>query len=209
MTFLPMLTAASMLLAAIMSVIAWRIAGDERRRSAARIAALAVEIHGAGYAAAPVAVRRPASGSHPFAIVGGGALVVGAAIALAIVTGYADRAPRAAATPATAPAATAAPLELVALGDERVGDQLTVRGVVRNPAAAAAMDGVIAVVQLIASDGGVVATARAAVVTTTLIPGRQSTFVVTVPRAADVARYRVSFTTDDRVVPHLDRRHES
>ena len=209
MMFLLIVTAASLLLAAIMSVIAWRTAGAERRRSAARVAALAAEIHGDGYAAAPVAVGRPSSGSRPFAIVGGGTLVVGAAIALAIVTGHADRAPRATAAVATASAATTAPLELVALGDERDGDQLTVRGVIRNPAAAAAMDGVTAVVQLFTSEGAVVSTAHAAVAARTLIPGRESTFVVTVPRAADVARYRVSFTTDDRVVPHLDRRHES
>jgi hypothetical protein len=208
MMFLPIVTAASLLLAAIMSVIAWRLAGDERRRSGARVAALAAEIHGDGYAA-PAAVRPPASGSDPFAIVGGGALVVGAAIALAVITGYADRAPRGTATPVAAPATTAPPLELVALGDERVGDQLTVRGVIRNPAAAADMQQVTAVVQLMTLEGAVVATARAAVAATTLTPGRESTFVIIVPRAADVARYRVSFTTDDRVVPHLDRRHES
>ena len=208
MTFLLIVTAASLLLAAIMSVIAWRMAGDERRRSEARIAALAAEIHG-DCDVAPVALRRPAAGSQPFAIVGGGALVVAAAVALAVVTGYADRGPRGAATAPAAPATTPLPLELVALGDERSGDQLTVRGVVRNPAAAAAMDRVTAVVQLITAEGGVVATAHAAIAATPLTAGRESTFVVTIPRAADVARYRVSFTTDDRVVPHLDRRHES
>ena len=36
--------------------------------------------------------------------------------------------------------------------------------------------------------------------------GGESPFVVTVPGAADVGRYRVSFRTDDRVVPHIDRR---
>ena len=37
-------------------------------------------------------------------------------------------------------------------------------------------------------------------------PGGESRFVVSVPSAADVGRYRVSFRTDDRVVPHVDRR---
>ena len=208
MTLLPIVTALSLLLAAIMSVIAWRMAGHERRRSNARIVALAAEIHDDGYAA-PVAVRPRRFMSHPFAFVGGGLLAVGAVVALAVVTGYADRTPRNGAPAATAAATTPPPLELVALGHERVGDQLTVRGVIRNPASAAEMDRVTAVVQLITRDGGVVGTARAAVATTALTPGRESTFVVTVPGAADVARYRVSFTTDDRVVPHLDRRHES
>src|SRR5262245_32377105 len=45
MMFLLIVTISSMLLAAIMSVIAWRIAAQERRRSQARIAALAAEIH--------------------------------------------------------------------------------------------------------------------------------------------------------------------
>ncbi|HMB80940.1 MAG TPA: hypothetical protein VKI43_12770, partial [Vicinamibacterales bacterium] len=43
--FLLIVTVTSMLLAAIMSAIAWRISGDERRRSDARVAALAAEIH--------------------------------------------------------------------------------------------------------------------------------------------------------------------
>jgi hypothetical protein len=206
MTVLLIVTAASMLIAAIMSVIAWRMAGDERRRSVARIAALAAEIHGDGYAA-PWTAQPARRGSHPFALLAGGALVVGAAIALAIVTGRADHLPRGTPTAATAPAPLA--LELVALAHERVGDQLIVRGVIRNPAAAAEMDRVTAVVQLFTPEGGVLATGRAAVGTAALSPGRETTFVVTVPRAADVARYRVSFTTDERVVPHLDRRHES
>jgi hypothetical protein len=29
-----------------------------------------------------------------------------------------------------------------------------------------------------------------------------------VPRAGDVGRYRVSFRDDDKLIPHLDRRHE-
>ena len=47
MTFLLLVTLTSLLLAAIMSLVAWRAAGDERRRSEARVAALAAEIHGA------------------------------------------------------------------------------------------------------------------------------------------------------------------
>src|ERR1700716_1245734 len=54
--FLLIVTLMSMLLAAIMSVIAWRIAVEERRRSEGRIAALAAEIH--GVATPPVHVTR-------------------------------------------------------------------------------------------------------------------------------------------------------
>jgi hypothetical protein len=152
----------------------------------------------------------PRSGSRPFAILAGGGLVFATAIAIAIVSSRADRAPEGAvAAPVAVTTPVSFPLELVALGHERVGDQLTVRGVVRNPASAAEMDRLTAVVLLFTTSGGFLATGRAAVETTALLPGGESTFVVTVPRAAEVARYRVSFRTDDRVVPHLDRRHES
>jgi hypothetical protein len=39
-----------------------------------------------------------------------------------------------------------------------------------------------------------------------LAPGSETAFVVTVPHANEVGRYRVSFRSDDRVVPHVDRR---
>ena len=262
MMFLLIVTLTSMLLAAIMSVIAWRIAGDERRRSEARVAALSAEIH--DVPSAPVAVfaqvgasrraaagrlaesprlksvpaiprtrqrwdeeleLRPAghapvsanlfatpsaeSGSRSAAVVAIGALVFGAAIAMAILLGGRfSRAPRSA-NPVAVAAPAALPLELVALGHERVGDRLTVRGVVRNPASGAGMDRLTAVVFLFTSNGGFLASGRAAVESPALRPGGESTFVVTVPGASDVGRYRVSFRTDDHLVSHVDRRHES
>ena len=224
MMFLLIVTLTSMLLAAIMSVIAWRMAGDERRRSEARVAALAAEIHGAAepppsamdrFREAPVDTNvfgreRPPSGSRAAIVVGGGAVVFGAAVAFAIRAGSAaPRALRRANPPnAAAAAPSPVPLELLALGHERVGDQLTVRGVIRNPVSGVGMDRVTAVVFLFTPDGGFLESGRAGVAATALRPGEESTFVVTVPRAAEVARYRVSFRTDERVVPHLDRRHE-
>jgi hypothetical protein len=53
-----------------------------------------------------------------------------------------------------------------------------------------------------------VASGRAAIDGSALGPGAESTFVVTLPGAGDVGRYRVSFRTGDRVVSHVDRRHE-
>jgi hypothetical protein len=241
MMFLLIVTLTSMLLAAIMSVIAWRIAGDERRRSEARVAALSAEIHDA--VPAPVAIfaqagaarrasrrwdeeleLRPAghapvsanlfatpsaaSGSRSVAVFAIGALVLCAAVASAILLGGRfSHAPRTTNPAVAAPAAL--PLELVALGHERVGDRLTVRGVVRNPASGAGMDRLTAVVFLFTSNGGFLASGRAAVESPALRPGGESTFVVTVPGAGDVGRYRVSFRTDDRLVSHVDRRHES
>jgi hypothetical protein len=233
--FLLAVTLMSMLLAAIMSVIAWRIAIEERRRSDARIATLAAEIHGAAPPPLRVAPRRPdddlelrpaaagragadlfavtrpaASRSRPLAVLGIGVLAFGGVMALAIMLSAGSRA-------ATSPAATVngvaagrtVPLELVALGHQRDGDRLTVRGIVRNPASGNRVDGLTAVVFLFNRDGGFVASGRATVAPAPLGPGSESTFVVTVPGASDVGRYRVSFRTDDHVVPHIDKRSES
>jgi hypothetical protein len=98
------------------------------------------------------------------------------------------------------------PLDLVALGHERDGDRLIVRGVVRNPPSGTAFDEVTAVVFAFNADGGFVASGRAALETRALGPAGESTFVVTVPDAGSAARYRVSFRSGDRIVPHLDRR---
>jgi len=257
MMFLLLVTVTSMAVAVIMGVIAWRIAGEESRRSAARIAALAAEIHAAPIAAvrtadagmarrAEIGVRaekarpsseaarisssqpwhddlelRPgaavvsnpglftatqpaASGSRWAVVLGIGTLAVGSAAALAIVLSAGPRS--VAHDRGAALAAAPVPLELVALGHERDGDRLTVRGVVRNPAAGAAIDGVTAVVFLFNRDGGFLASGRMPVLSSTLPPGGETTFVVTVPGASDVGRYRVSFRTDDRIVPHVDRR---
>jgi len=68
------------------------------------------------------------------------------------------------------------------------------------------MDRLTAVVALFNQDGNVVSTTRTAVASPALIPGGESTFSVTVPDAQDVARYRVSFRSDERVIAHVDRR---
>jgi hypothetical protein len=229
--FLLIVTLTSMLLAAIMSVIAWRIALEERRRSEGRIAALAAEIH--GVTTPPVRVTRgpiedlelrpaaasatrsdlfaqvqpAASRSRLAASVAIGVFMFASVAALAIVLSAGSRS---VANPVHAAAAVREmPLELVALGHQREGDRLTVRGVVRNPPSGGRLDSLTAVVFLFNHDGGFLASGRAAVESAPLGPGGESAFVVTVPGANEVERYRVSFRTDDRIVPHVDRRHES
>jgi hypothetical protein len=280
MMFLLVVTLSSMVLAAIMSVIAWRIAAEERRRSEARVAALAEEIHApaaaqpraaaqsAGARRADVGLRaepRPTSFPAPrsaprwddlplrpvdraaaapelFATTqaeraGSGLGIVAAVCALVFAVGLAlmiglgrglppadggalhlsrtapiaGQAPAATAAPIAAVPSAAAPatvpLELVALGHERESDRLTVRGVVRNPASGAPVERLTAVVFAFNADGGFLASGRAIIdASAALRPGGESTFVVTVPGAGAVGRYRVSFRTDDRVVPHVDRR---
>jgi hypothetical protein len=104
------------------------------------------------------------------------------------------------------PAGDAAPLELVALTHDREADRLTVRGIVRNPSAGGERPHLTAVVFLFDRDGGFVASGRADVDASALGPGTEAPFTVTIPNAGDVGKYRVSFRTDDRIVPHVDRR---
>jgi hypothetical protein len=241
MIFLLIVTLTSLLLAAIMSVIAWRLSGDERRRSDERVAALAEDIRRAGdgrgritphgdegtpWRGNDLASSRsgndpagqglfappPPSRSWRSALLAGVVVLVSAAVSVAALgSGQLRRVLRAADSAGRAPAAVVAapPLELVALGHERAGDQLTVRGVVRNPASGAPVDRLTAVVLLFTPDGGFLTSGRAVVDAPALRPGGESTFAVTVPRAGDVGRYRVSFRADDKLIPHLDRRHET
>jgi len=253
--FLLVVTMSSMLLAAIMSVIAWRIAAEERKRSDARIAALAAEIHAPAAAAAarssgarvktfpapqppwddlPLRSPEPASsGPIMFSAEGSrssarrlaaivGVLAVGGVLAFVVLSSRAavpsgpptasrsatTTAPTSATTGAPAPAASpgVAPLELVALGDDRDSDRLTVRGVVRNPASGRPLERLAVVVLAFRTGGGFLASNRAIIEPSVFRPDREVTFVVTVPGASGVGRYRVSFRSDDRVVPHLDRR---
>jgi hypothetical protein len=83
---------------------------------------------------------------------------------------------------------------------------LRIHGAVRNPAGGASLRRVTAVVLAFGGGDAPVATERAAVMPDPLTAGADATFSVTLPHAAAVERYRVSFRTDDRVVAHVDDR---
>ena len=108
-----LVTLSSMLLAGIMSLIAWRIAREEHHRSDARVAALAAEIHHVDridrvdrvadlnlrpLVSTPVtgdlfAATEPRSGSRLAAAIAVGVLVVGSIGSLAVVLSPASRSP--------------------------------------------------------------------------------------------------------------------
>jgi hypothetical protein len=225
-------TVVSLLVAAVMSVITWRLLRNERLRSSARVAALAAEIHDTRIdTAIPVPARdveddfvlrrAPAGLSNDMfahapqrsrwpVVVGIALLVVGVLAAAMLVTGGGNRGDGGDEIEAQAAerprGSAAAPLELVALGHERDSDGVTVRGVLRNPAGGAELSHLSAVVLLFNRDGRYIATGRAPVQAETLGPGGETTFVVTVSGAPDVERYRVSFRTQQDVVPHVDHR---
>ncbi len=227
-------TALSLAIAGAMSIVAWRVAGEERRRSAARVAALAADIRSSDVdvdpplvTADPDVADTPTSGNmftfiQPVTalprlatVILAGVLVVGAGAALLVALGRSgDVAANSVAKPAAGGAepqaavspTTARALELVALGHERDRDRLTVRGIVRNPVSGSPLNQLTVVVLVYDRAGGFLTTGRALVQAPSLGPGGESTFLVTIPGAANVGRYRVSFRSEDRVIPHVDTR---
>jgi len=224
-----LVTLLSLALAAVMTVVSWRLAREERRRSEARVAALATEIQPTGDL--PLQQRTPvATANDMFASTTEGprssspaaAMVVGA-VAVLLVAAFvwssgsrssaasspqssaaANRGAVAAPANRNEPNAVSVPLELTALTHERDANRLTVRGLVRNPASGGAVRGITAVVFLFDRSGDFVTSGRAPI--DALPPGAESSFAVTIPDVKDVGRYRVSFRTDDRILPHVDRR---
>lgn len=99
-----------------------------------------------------------------------------------------------------------APLELVSLSHQRQDQKLAVSGLVRNPSAGHPVERLSAVVFLFDRAGTFVTSSKANVDFLKLGAGDESPFVVSLDAPATVARYRVSFRTDEGVVPHIDRR---
>jgi len=139
-------------------------------------------------------------------------LIVGTAAALVVVFGSPSGSARerlqadASASAGASEEPPAPPLELLALDQARHGSDLVVSGTVRNPRDGAPLDHVAAVAFLFDAAGHFVTSARATLHPPTLAAGTDAPFSITVPDASDVARYRVSFRVDDRVIPHVDRR---
>ena len=112
--------------------------------------------------------------------------------------------PRGTASAANVPAPA---LELLSLRDERDGDALTISGTVRNPRGASAMKRITVTAIAFDTRGAYISTGRALLDVTALAPGDESPFVVTLPSAQNVARYRIAFRGEDgAVIAHTDRR---
>lgn len=263
-------TVVSLVVALVMSVTAWRLARDEKRRSAARVAALSIaaatpgdavnsggqsQSEAIGFQAQPAVVEKPrprapwapapvaaepasravfawppptselplqaatsrnlshASGflgaeSEPARQASGGqrSLAVAATVLLVVLAGslaWTMSAPRGTSAAAVGPNS---PLELVSLRHDRKNEKIAVSGLVRNPAAGKPVERLAAVVFLFDRQGTFVTSAKADVDFLKLGSGDESPFVVSLDAPATVARYRVSFRTDEGVVPHIDRR---
>lgn len=152
--------------------------------------------------------QRGRSASRVLAGVSVAATIVALVVGSLVMTSSrktAARFPRAAAPAASTTTAADVPLELIALGHEREADRLTVRGVVRG-APSAEKGPLTAVVLLFNRQGSEIGSGRTEVPPAGPDPASERTFVVTVPSAADVGRYRISFRSADHVVPHVDKR---
>jgi hypothetical protein len=220
------LTFLSCAAAAGFAVVAWRLLREERQRSAARVAALSAALdapqavgetalEGAD-AAAPVAIAEPVPVASMFRMEPGTsvqgrplikAAVIGVmAVVVVVAAAMGNRSTGAAASAMTS--AQRAPLELMSMRHTREGTTLTVTGLVRNPPRGIEARRITAVVFAFDRTGGFTASGRAPLDFVVLEPGDESPFVVTIPNVTDVAKYRVSFRTEDGMMRHVDRRSE-
>jgi hypothetical protein len=187
-----------------LAAYAWSLQRLERRRSAARVSALAAAIDGSAMHAPAMFDRNPESavqGRPLLKVAVGFAMAVGIIVLIAM-TG--DRRGTPVAAPAPAAQNAADSLELLSMRHERAGDVLTITGLVRNPGVAPGP--ITAVVFAFDREGGFVASGRAPLEFATIAAGDESPFQVTIPDVKDVGRYRVSFRTNAGVVRHVDRR---
>jgi len=110
-------------------------------------------------------------------------------------------------TPASTPAQ--AGLELTSLRDSRAPGELTITGLVRNPRGGAVLTRVAVTAYAFDDKGTLLASGRALIDVTSLAPGDESPFEVSVPVTETVARYRIGFRSEDgRVIAHVDKRQQ-
>jgi hypothetical protein len=193
----------------------------ERRRSDARVAALAAAIddprwrvdddaapvddednQDAVAAAPPVVslvvpdVERP-SRAPAFAIAA--LVIMGAVTLFALGLNSGNRTPRPAAV------VHASSIELLSMRHAMDGGTLIVSGLVRNPTATAT-PALSAVISVFGRDGRIVARGESHLDALVLEPGKETTFRVSVSEVDDPGRYRLAFVNGSQIVPHVDRR---
>jgi hypothetical protein len=135
-------------------------------------------------------------------------LVAASGLLFALAAGRA-RAAAAARTSSAAAVPAEAGLELLSLHDAHDHGTLTISGLVHNPRSASLLTRVTVTAYTFDDKGAFLASGRALLDVTSLAPGDDSPFVVTVPVTDAVARYRIGFRGEDgRVIGHVDRRHQ-
>ena len=111
--------------------------------------------------------------------------------------------------PAQPPASPQPGLELVSMRDARAAGTLTISGLVRNPRTGTLLSRVSVTAYAFDANGAFLASGRALLDVTSLSPGDDSPFLVSVPVTEGVARYRIGFRGEDgRVIAHVDKRQQ-
>ena len=189
-------------------------------------------------ASAPPLFAEPEHASpwgHRFAVMAGVALVIASAILFALTANnrkVTSQSARASDAPAAAgrtaglgDARQGVGLELLSLRDSRQAldggrggpsdtaragaGTLIITGLVQNPRGGTMLSRVIVTAYAFDDKGAFLASGRALIDVTSLAPGDESPFVVSVPVSETVARYRIGFRTEDgRVIPHVDKRQQ-
>lgn len=206
----------SMAVAAGAALLAWHLFREDEERSQARVASLAADIERdehlefrserdvvgtapGGAMFAPAASETPLRRLWP-AILAAMVLVGGATAALALLGNGTG-------TSAAESTTSQQPLELLSLRHETTSTTVKVVGLVRNPTGNRGVERLTAVVFLFDRQGGFLGSGRAPLEFTTVGPGEESPFAVSIDAPAGVARFRVSFRKDEgAMVPHVDRR---
>ena len=215
MSLMPLVVALSVAVIALAAIMLHR-ARLERRRSEARVAALAAALDdplwetpwaaggNTGDVSTPAqsvsfTVPEEVHTSRLPAFAVAAVVVVSASALLLFGMNSGKRAARPAA------AANASSIELVSMRHALDGETLIVSGLVRNPTGIATPS-LSAVVSVVGRDGQIVARGESALDPAMLEPGKETNFRVSVPRVAEPGRYRVAFVNGSHIVPHVDRR---
>ena len=209
-TLLLIVTIVSIGVAAAAAVMAWRVVQADRRRSDARVRALAADLsQTAGNPLFTVAGPEASPRSRaPIAVVAGG-LIVGSVVVLALILSSGQE-PAASAlsnrSTMAGPDAAGPALELLSLTHERADGNFVVRGLVHNPQSGRTVNRLKAVVLFYDDAGNLVTTAESIVEPGSFPPDGRAYFSVNLHRDSPVERYRIGFRADNLPVAHVDRR---
>jgi len=218
-------TVLALLMTIAMGVVTSRLVRGERRRSAARLAALTAELkqQSSDDPPLPTPATQPSEPTDP--ATGPRAELFGAPVELA--DGGGSRVARIAAAGlimavtvsivattlimrphdggADDAAEAGALVELTALTHRQQGGSLAISGTVRNPLGGSDQERLSVLATAFDDKGFVVASGRAPLTIEKLPPGTESGFAVSL-QTEHARRFRISFVVDDATVPHRDRR---
>jgi hypothetical protein len=197
--------------AIVFGYLAWHARREEQARSDARVAALASAVDGdePGDSESPVMFARDSHVAVRRSPIMSAAAGIGVTVALVVGAAMATRQPATTAVDVASPPATPgieARLELLAMRDARDRDMMTISGLVRHGGRGGETDHITAVVRAYGRDGRLITTGTAPLEIPRLRPGQESRFTVSLPDAAGVQRYRLTFRGSQGIVRHVDLR---